>query len=111
MSTITLHAHNNNTLAILLACLLCFACLLVTCAMPTIIAYAAGSAATADSGPVDIIPMCAWARQGAVGLWWNTGVTPTRAFSNSRRYNAVCVAVPWSAALPDRGRPAIDVTP
>ncbi len=56
-----------------------------------------------------VIPLCAWARHGRVGLWWNSSVTPARAFANSHRYNAVCVAVPWSDWLPAHGRPAVSV--
>ena len=58
-----------------------------------------------------LIAMCAWSRGGRVGLWWNASVAPSRAFANAHRYNAVCVAVPWAAALPARGRPAIDLQP
>ena len=58
-----------------------------------------------------VIALCAWARGGRVGLWWNASIAPSRAFSNAYRYNAVCVAVPWSPTLPERGRPAINLQP
>ena len=110
MTTPTSRPYDANLIAIALAVLVCFGCLLSVCAAPTLLAYALPDLGS-QTGLADVIPMCAWARGGSVGLWWNSGVTPARAFSVASRYNAVCVAVPWTAALPDRGRPAVDVTP
>jgi hypothetical protein len=59
----------------------------------------------------DMVPFCAWARNGRAGLWWNAYVTPRSPISHSRRYNAVCVAAPWVPLLPDRGRPSFDYVP
>ena len=101
----------SNALAIGLAMGVCFSCLFVTCATPTALAYLAGPGTHPADAAVDLIPMCAWARNGRAGLWWNANVKPTRAFANSSRYNAVCLALPWPAAMPDQGRPVISLTP
>lgn len=58
-----------------------------------------------------VVALCAWSRGGRAGLWWNRNVAPSRAFVNAPRYNAMCLAVPWSSNLPERGRPSIDVSP
>ena len=58
-----------------------------------------------------VIALCAWARGGRTGLWWNANIAPARAFANAPRYNAACLAVPWSASLPEQGRPAVDLQP
>lgn len=58
-----------------------------------------------------VTPMCVWARNGSLGLWWNSNVPPGRAFARAYRYNAVCIALPWSTLLPATGRPALDVSP
>jgi hypothetical protein len=106
-----LAVQDSNLLAIVLAFLLCFGCIFFACGAPTAVVYATGANMPAGSQAVHLIPMCAWSRHGAVGLWWNSAVAPSRAFANASRYNAVCVALPWTAALPGRGRPAVDLTP
>lgn len=52
--------------------------------------------------------LCVWARNGQAGLWWNNSLSPSRIFGNARRYNAVCVALPWAPSLPVRGRPFVE---
>jgi hypothetical protein len=106
-----LGVRESNLLAIVLAFLMCFGCVFFACAAPTLVVYSAGANAPAGAGPVQLIPMCAWSLQGAVGLWWNSNVAPSRAFSNAARHHALCVAVPWAAGLPSRGRPVIDLVP
>jgi hypothetical protein len=83
---------------------LCLACALSALASQVI-------AARLTRPIVNVTPMCAWARGGRAGLWWSTNVAPGRAFANSPRYNAVCLAIPWAEALPNGGRIAVDVTP
>jgi hypothetical protein len=68
-------------------------------------------AARLDQATGAVTPMCAWARNGSLGLWWSARVPPARAFANAHRYNAVCLALPWSPHLPASGRPAVDMTP
>jgi hypothetical protein len=85
---------------------------LALCLAGSILACASQAVLTHPSAPRGgVIPLCAWARGGRVGLWWNANVTPTRAFSNAYRFHAVCVAVLWSPALPESGRPSFGVTP
>lgn len=104
--------RDSNVLALAVAALMCLSCLLLACAVPTALTLVAGSQpGIQTSGPVNLIPMCAWARNGNVGLWWNASITASRVVSSSQRYNAVCVALPWAASLPARGRPTIDVLP
>jgi hypothetical protein len=83
---------------------LCLACALLAGASQVL-------AAQLDEPLGYVTPMCAWARNGSVGLWWNSNVPPGRAFARAHRYNAVCVALPWSTNLPATGRPALDVSP
>jgi len=83
---------------------LCLACALLAGASQVL-------AAQLDETHGYVTPMCVWARHGSVGLWWNSSVPPGRAFARAHRYNAVCVALPWSTALPATGRPALDVSP
>lgn len=83
---------------------LCLACALLAAASQVL-------AAQLDEAHGYVTPMCAWARHGSVGLWWNSSVPPSRAFARAPRYNAVCVALPWSTTLPNSGRPALDVFP
>lgn len=103
------HLYDSNFFAIGVASALFLGCVALACAA---LALAPRSAVAADSaGVVGVVPLCAWARHGRVGLWWNSTVTPTAPIRVSHRYNALCIAAPWSPALPGRGRPAIDVTP
>jgi hypothetical protein len=74
-----------------------------------LVAVAQVAASRVEDPRGSVIPVCVWARNSRVGLWWNSSVTPARAFANSRRYNAVCLAVPWSDWLPANGRPAVGV--
>jgi hypothetical protein len=67
------------------------------------------AAASVEQANGFLTPMCLWARNGQVGLWWNTSISPARAFSNAHRYNAVCVALPWTASMPQRGLPRLDL--
>ncbi|MGQ0601636.1 MAG: hypothetical protein ACT4QE_08075 [Anaerolineales bacterium] len=67
-------------------------------------------AARIDRATAGLTPMCVWARSGQVGLWWNTSISPARAFANAPRYNAVCVALPWAASFPQRGLPRLDIS-
>lgn len=62
-----------------------------------------------DRATAGLTPMCAWARNGQVGLWWNASISPARAFTNAHRYNAVCVALPWAASFPQRGLPRLEL--
>lgn len=83
---------------------LCLACALLAAASQVL-------AAQLDEASGFVTPMCVWARNGRVGLWWNSNVPPGRAFARAHRYNAVCVALPWSTRLPATGRPALEVFP
>ena len=58
-----------------------------------------------------VTAVCAWARGGRVGLWWNTRVAPATALANAHKYSAVCAVTVWSSRLPERGRPALDLSP
>lgn len=53
--------------------------------------------------------MCAWARNGQVGLWWNANLGPARALRNHYRQQALCWVVPWSSTLPSAGRPTVKI--
>lgn len=53
--------------------------------------------------------MCAWARNGQMGLWWNANLGPARALRNHYRQQSVCWVVPWSSVLPSTGRPAVKI--
>lgn len=101
--------YEGNFFALSAALVLCVACVVMACAVPAWLSSSARAGPRA--GPVDVIPLCAWARHGSVGLWWNANIAPTAAIARAPRYNAVCVAAPWSSLLPERGRPAFDVTP
>lgn len=104
--------RESNLLALILAAIMCLSCLLLACAVPTVLTVAAGSQSSIQSnGPMSVIPMCAWARNGTVGLWWNSSITASRVVSSSQRYNALCIAMPWTGMLPARGRPSIDIMP
>jgi hypothetical protein len=93
--------HTACLVAPLLAC--CLASAASTVASQVI-------AARLDRAVAGLTPMCVWARHGQVGLWWNTGISPARAFANAHRYNAVCVALPWAASFPQRGLPRLDIS-
>ena len=101
--------YGGNTFAITLALVLCLACVTLACSAPMFLTVAGGLGA--QTAGIDVIPLCAWARNGQAGLWWNAHVTPRSPVSHSRRYNAVCVAAPWAPTLPDRGRPSFDYIP
>jgi len=90
--------------AVLVFTTFCMMCSLVTMAVQL---WTPRPAAASDS----LIAMCAWSRNGSVGLWWNTNRPPSQVFARAAHYNAVCAVVPWSAALPDRGIPKLDLTP
>jgi hypothetical protein len=98
----------SNTFAISLALIVCLTCLLAACTVPMLSAL---PPKTARAAALDIVPLCAWARNGRVGLWWNAHITPSSPASYSHRYHALCVAAPWPPILPDRGRPNISITP
>ena len=92
------------------ACLI--APLLACCLASTASAVASQViAARIDRATAGLTPMCVWARNGQVGLWWNVSISPARAFANAHHYNAMCVALPWLTAWPHRGSPFWDVGP
>jgi hypothetical protein len=90
--------------ALLLFTTLCLVCSALTVAVQL---FAPRPTAASDS----LIAICAWSRNGSVGLWWNTQRPPSQVFARAPHYNAVCALVPWSAALPERGIPKLDFTP
>ncbi len=99
----------SNYFAVILALALCLGCVALACSAPALLS--ASNKVGAQSGSMDLVPLCAWARNGRAGLWWNSSVSPRVPISRSRRYNAVCIAAPWPPGLPDYGRPVIDFTP
>jgi hypothetical protein len=101
--------YGGNTFALTVASVACLACVALACTAPLILA-AAGARGASVAG-LEVIPLCAWARNGRAGLWWNSAVSPIASVSLSNRYSAVCVAAPWAPLLPDRGGPSIDYTP
>ena len=90
--------------ALLMLTMLCLVCSAVTVAVQL---FAPRPTAASDS----LIAMCAWSRNGTVGLWWNATRPPSQVFDRAPHYNAVCAVVPWSEALPERGIPRLDLTP
>ncbi|MCS6909134.1 MAG: hypothetical protein NZM11_00975 [Anaerolineales bacterium] len=69
---------------------LCLACALLAVASQVL-------AAQLDEANGSVTPMCVWARNGSVGLWWNSKVplySPAPAAAYATPY-ALCAPVPW----------------
>ena len=90
--------------AVLLVVGMCLACSLIACAVQAL-------TPPPEQASDSIVAVCAWSRNGSMGLWWNDRRPPAQVFARASNYNARCALVPWSSALPDRGRPALDVSP
>ncbi len=101
----------GNRVAVTVALAACLACLALACTAPSLLAVGGGRHGPAAAGGLKVVPLCAWARNGRVGLWWNVYVQPAAPLMRSQRYNAVCVAAPWVPGLPDRGRPSVGYLP
>ncbi len=101
--------YQSNYFAVGLALILCLGCLALACSVPMTISVA--SEIGPRSSAINLIPLCAWAHQGQVGLWWNSNVAPGGPIYHSPRFHAVCVAAPWTTALPRYGRPSFNLLP
>lgn len=101
--------HNSGDARILafaamLLVSMCLACALMACAVQLWLP-------PPDNPSDSVVALCAWSRNGSVGLWWNANRPPARVFARASHYNARCALVPWSPSLPETGRPALDMSP